>query len=60
MAPTVAERAPKAQALPLPPAVQPELVSDIESVPNDEPTVDDLPGRPNPSVLPDGGDGSAP
>lgn len=53
VAPTALEK-PRMLSLPLPPAAQPELDSNIQPVPDDEPTVDDLPGRPDPSVLPAG------
>ena len=55
-APAELENASRAQTLPLPSATQPELYSNSQSVPDDEPTVDDLPGRPDPSVPPTGGE----
>ena len=49
-APAALENASRAQTLPLPSATQPELYSNSQSVPDDEPTVDDLPGRPDPNA----------
>jgi hypothetical protein len=54
VAPTALENVPRMLNLPLPSAAPPELDSNIQSVPDDEPTVDDLPGRRDPSVLPAG------
>jgi hypothetical protein len=38
--------------LPLPPATQPELDPNLQPVPDDEPTVDDLPARQSPTESP--------
>jgi hypothetical protein len=51
--PAAPERAPGTLTLPLPPATQPELDPDVQPVPDDEPTVDDLPGRRDSSLSPD-------
>jgi hypothetical protein len=44
---------PTAQILPLPPDTQPETDPDVKPVPDDEPTVEDLPARRNPPESPE-------
>jgi hypothetical protein len=47
------ENVPTAQILPLPPDTQPETDPDVKPVPDDEPTVEDLPARRNPPESPE-------
>ena len=49
-APAALEDASRTPTLPLPSVTQPELYSNSQAVPDDEPTVDDLPGRPDPNA----------
>ena len=45
LAPEAPENAPQTLILPLPPAAQPEPDPSVQPVPDDEPTVEDLPAR---------------